>query len=116
MAGVGRARLWFTDRYGPDGSGRQNSPPTSSPYGAFNLGDHVGDVPSDVTDRRRQLARVPVAFMQQVHGNSVAVLTDSPAQPIPATDALVTAVRNLPLAVLVADCLPVLIYEPKVEV
>ncbi len=57
----------------------------------------------------------------QVHGVEIAVAlesdrgrgvrTDHPA--FPATDALVTNVRGLPLAIFVADCVPVYIVEPK---
>ncbi|MCX5759633.1 MAG: polyphenol oxidase family protein [Candidatus Hydrogenedentes bacterium] len=57
----------------------------------------------------------------QVHGVEIAVAGESdrgrgvrPDRPaFPATDALVTNVRGLPLAIFVADCVPVYIVEPK---
>ncbi|HEX5494610.1 MAG TPA: peptidoglycan editing factor PgeF [Mycobacteriales bacterium] len=88
------------------------------PYDAFNLGAHVGDDPAAVGANRRRLAGElgvgadRLAWMDQVHGSAVAVLDRPAARPLPATDALVTAVRGLPLAVVVADCVPVLMADP----
>lgn len=79
--------------------------------GAGNLALHVGDDPAAVQERRFRLeesiAAAPgsLRFMNQVHGNTVAVMgTGSPA---PEADAMVS--RGLPLAVMVADCIPVLL-------
>lgn len=125
MAEVGRVRFGFTDRYGIAGSPPETAAPellaagrpsADSRYGSFNLGDHVGDDPGLVADRRRSLAAKPVVFMAQVHGKQVTAVPSHPGRPVSGTDALVTSARSLPLAVLVADCLPVLIYEPQVEV
>ncbi|MGW1222371.1 polyphenol oxidase family protein [Streptomyces californicus] len=55
-----------------------------------------------------------VVWMNQVHGRDVAVV-DGPwgaDADIPAVDAVVTARRGLPLAVLTADCTPVLLADP----
>jgi len=51
--------------------------------------------------------------MNQVHGNDVAVV-DGPwgDRPVPEVDAVVTARRGLALAVLTADCTPVLLADP----
>ena len=79
--------------------------------GAGNLALHVGDNPSAVRERRAHLERSlgmgseALRFMNQVHGNTVVVMqADSPA---PEADAMVS--RGLPLAVMVADCIPVLL-------
>src|SRR5512145_3154204 len=49
--------------------------------------------------------------MAQVHGRDVAVVDRPPVpgDPAPQADALVTAVPGVALAVLVADCVPVLL-------
>lgn len=80
--------------------------------GAGNLALHVGDSAADVEKRRAALevaagiAPRRFQFMNQVHGNHVAVL-DGPAMPAPTVDSMVG--RNVPLAVMVADCIPVLL-------
>jgi len=58
-----------------------------------------------------------VHYMHQVHGDTVTVLDDAQS-PLPAggTDALVTAARGVALAVLVADCVPVLMADPDAGV
>lgn len=95
---------------------------SAAPYDSFNLGDRVGDDPAAVAANRRRLTRElgladdRVVWMEQVHGRTVAVL-DAPApEPVEATDALVTAVPGLALAVQVADCVPVLLADPEAGV
>jgi YfiH family protein len=88
-----------------------------SPYDSFNLGDHVGDDPEAVAANRARVARElgvgedRLVWMNQVHGTGVAVVDGPQDGPVPATDALVTATRGLVLAVLVADCVPVLLAD-----
>ena len=121
MLGADRIEFWFTDRHGLAGGSGDVSVPTADPrYAGFNLADHVGDDPARVRNHRSELARVvgaPVTFMNQVHGHRVAVIGpgDANGEP-PEADALVTQVPGRPLAVLVADCLPILMYQPEVEV
>lgn len=78
---------------------------------AGNLALHVGDDPAAVAARRAQLeetlgvAPAGLKFMSQVHGSAVVLMTaDSPA---PEADAMVS--HGVPLAVMVADCIPVLL-------
>jgi polyphenol oxidase len=103
-----RPRRVVTDRRG----GRSRSP-----YDSFNLGDHVGDEPADVAANRARVARElgvaddRLVWMQQVHGTGVAVVHGPQEGAVPASDALVTATRGLVLAVLVADCVPVLLAD-----
>jgi YfiH family protein len=96
-------------------------------YGSLNLGGHVGDDPEAVAENRRRLAvalgvnRLTIA--DQRHTDRVAVVTaalagrghdggtDSAAA-FPATDAMITAVPGVALAVLVADCAPVVLFDP----
>src|SRR3954468_4271267 len=103
-----RPRRVVTDRRG----GRSRSP-----YDSFNLGDHVGDDPADVAGNRPRLAReLDVAedrlvWMNQVHGTGVAVVDGPQDGAVPDTDALVTATPGLVLAVLVADCVLILLAD-----
>lgn len=92
---------------------------SQSPYASFNLGDHVGDDPQAVASNRNSLANIiglspdKVVYMEQIHSNTVTVIDEAPAdgQAVEATDALVTTQRGLALAVLVADCVPVLLSD-----
>jgi len=88
-------------------------------YSSFNLGDHVGDDPSAVAANRRRLAEgigVPpqrLVWMEQVHSRTVAVVDGPLPGPLAATDAVVTAARELALVVVAADCVPVLLADEE---
>ncbi|APT93658.1 laccase [Corynebacterium phocae] len=88
---------------------------SASPYDSFNLGDHVGDDPAAVAKNRARLARAvglkDVVYMEQLHTNTVTVVDGPQPVAVPATDALVTTRPRLGLAVLVADCTPVLLAD-----
>ncbi|MDQ2723245.1 MAG: peptidoglycan editing factor PgeF [Actinomycetota bacterium] len=92
---------------------------SSGAYSSFNLGDHVGDDPSAVAANRRRLAEgigVPpqrLVWMEQVHSRTVAVVDGPPSGPLEATDAVVTAARDLALVVVAADCVPVLLADEE---
>ncbi|MFD7440433.1 peptidoglycan editing factor PgeF [Streptomyces sp. NPDC059909] len=107
---MGGAHFAFTDRWGGV---------SAAPYEELNLGGAVGDDPAAVRANRDLAAKslgldpALVVWMNQVHGREVAVV-DGPwgDAPVPAVDAVVTARRGLPLAVLTADCTPVLLADP----
>ncbi|WP_255795240.1 peptidoglycan editing factor PgeF, partial [Mycobacteroides abscessus] len=88
-----------------------------APFDSFNLGDHVGDDPGAVAANRSRLAAalgVPddhVIWMQQVHGDHVHLVEGPGTSTIPETDALVTTEPGIALAVLTADCVPVLFAD-----
>jgi polyphenol oxidase len=88
---------------------------SAGPYGELNLGDHVGDDPVAVGENRRRLRALlgrPVQYMRQVHGRQIAVVGGSGPTAdgsSPVADALITTERDLALAVMVADCLPVVL-------
>ncbi|MFF1923811.1 peptidoglycan editing factor PgeF [Streptomyces sp. NPDC058221] len=112
---AGGAHFSFTDRWGGV---------SAAPCAELNLGGAVGDDPAAVLANRERAARgrgldpAQVVWMNQVHGRDVAVV-DGPwgdAPDIPAVDALVTGRRGLALAVLTADCTPVLLADPVAEV
>ncbi|MET7885458.1 peptidoglycan editing factor PgeF [Streptomyces avermitilis] len=107
---VSGAHFAFTDRWGGV---------SAVPYEELNLGGAVGD-DSDAVRTNRELAAkslgldpVRVVWMNQVHGPDVAVV-DEPwgAAPVAEVDAIVTRRRGLALAVLTADCTPVLLADP----
>lgn len=84
-------------------------------YAGLNLGRHVGDDAAAVTENRRRLDEAfggPVVYMDQCHGARVVVVEDVP-DVAPSCDALVTTAPDLTLAVLVADCVPVLLASPE---
>lgn len=85
---------------------------------AGNLALHVGDDPAEVRRRRQDLAAEAgvgpdgFSFMNQVHGNDVAEIpADAGRGVAPTADALVSA--GAPLAVMVADCVPVVLVGER---
>jgi YfiH family protein len=102
------AQILFTARHGGTSQGG---------FESFNLGDHVWDKPDSVAKNRELLknlmSRVSPVFMNQVHGNSVVEVNAESISPIEA-DALITRKASLPLAVLCADCLPILVKGENV--
>lgn len=98
---------------------------SAAPYRALNLAAHVGDEAAAVAENRRRL-RAELAlpaeplWLAQVHGtevleadrHSAGTAADAAACPpaaAPCADAAITRRAGCVLAVLVADCLPVLI-------
>lgn len=80
-------------------------------WAGLNLGAHVDDAPDAVAENRRRLAdRLgrPVVYMDQCHGAEISVVEGVPERP-PSCDAVVTRSNEVALAVLVADCVPVLL-------
>ena len=83
-------------------------------YSSLNLGDHVGDIAADVSRNRGVLTALhgPMQFMDQVHGNRVAVI-EKVTDLAPTADALVTGISGITLAVMVADCIPLLLTSKQ---
>ncbi|WP_418956561.1 peptidoglycan editing factor PgeF [Streptomyces tritici] len=105
------AHFAFTDRWGGV---------SAAPYEELNLGGAVGDDPEAVRSNRARAAAAlgldpaHVVWMNQVHGADVAVIDRdwTPGTALPPVDALVTDRRDVALAVLTADCVPVLLADP----
>jgi len=112
-----RVRAAFTLRAGGVSTGG---------YGSLNLGAHVGDEAAAVAENRRRVAtalRLPAAplWLSQRHGSAVVAADDvivsaddamasaDERDAAPPGDAAVTWRAGRVLAVLVADCLPVLL-------
>jgi hypothetical protein len=100
------------------------------PFNALNLSFNVSDDPKNVLHNRRVLAEAlgikmeSITTAKQVHNNKVAVVTrnmrgrgasdhDSALDGI---DAMVTNVPNICLMIQVADCVPILFYDPVKKV
>ena len=71
----------------------------------MNLGFHVGDNPELVALNRSIIPNAQ--FMNQVHGNEVVVI-DHLLDTTPTCDAIITTKPEISLAVMVADCIPLL--------
>jgi len=79
-------------------------------YESLNLAQHVGDDPAIVEANRRKIG--PAQFMNQVHGDEI-VLIDAISSEVPTCDGLITTTPNLSLAVMVADCIPLLLISKE---
>ena len=98
---------------------------SAGPYESLNLGLSVGDDPAAVVENRRRVAAAIDAdlgdfvFTGQVHGAGVRVVTAADAgtgalaldEPVPEGDVLVTADPSVVLAILTADCVPVVLVD-----
>ena len=87
--------------------------------GAFlsrNVATHVGDDHATVMANRAGLESdlaLPIQYMDQVHGKTVATIEKQIILP-PTADALLTQVAGIGLAVMVADCIPLLLASAHV--
>jgi YfiH family protein len=103
---------------------------SSGPYATLNLSLSVGDDPARVLENRRRLAAGlgvdPGAFVfaRQVHGAGVRVVGEADRgsgafrldDAIADTDALVTTSPGVVLAILTADCVPIVLHDPVARV
>ncbi|HEV8279327.1 MAG TPA: peptidoglycan editing factor PgeF [Streptosporangiaceae bacterium] len=110
-----------TTRHGGVSAGR---------YATLNLSFAVGDDAANVRENRRRVAAALGAspdtfvFAAQVHGHRVAVVSAadrgrgavSADDAIGPADALVTTEPGIVLAILVADCVPIVLYDPATHV
>jgi len=99
------------------------SPP---PYDSLNLGLRVGDDPGKVVENRELLFRAfgmsleRSVWCRQIHADGVVVVDEADAgrgsreeeSIVKDADALVTDVPGLALCVTLADCVPVVVFDP----
>jgi polyphenol oxidase len=99
-------------------------------YESLNLSFAVGDDPGAVLENRRRVAAAVGAnlgefvFTRQMHGAGVRVVTADDRgsgafvldESVPEADALVTADPSVVLAILAADCVPIVLYDPVAHV
>src|SRR5690606_23253655 len=105
-----QVRGLVTLRHGAGGS--------AAPFDSFNLGTRCGDDPGVVAANRAELGRIAglpsiPAWLRQVHGAGVVRIDRPPADGAgePEADAAVTGTPGVVLAILTADCLPVLLCD-----
>lgn len=99
------AQILFTTRHGGVSIGEKAS---------LNLARHVDDDPESVERNRVIVAErigVPLVFVDQVHSADVHVLPHTGPIPLVTADAMVTDRDDVALAIMVADCLPVLLAD-----
>jgi polyphenol oxidase len=83
----------------------------------MNMSYHVGDHPNIVEENRKLffshigISEREVAVPHQCHSN-IAARVDQPGE-YNSCDALITNTRNIALAVTIADCVPILLFDPK---
>lgn len=88
-----------------------------APFHALNLGKSTADNPDNVAENRRRFCAAldfetnQLAWSKQVHGTDIRHVT-SPGGAA-GFDALISAEPGVMLAVSVADCTPILIYDAK---
>lgn len=95
-------------------------------YGSFNLGLHVKDNPQQVHQNRANLLKAiqiqnpniqQIHWLNQVHGNHVIDIDNLPCQAIAVSaDAHITSRRDTALAIMTADCVPIMICSAQGEV
>jgi polyphenol oxidase len=99
-------------------------------YATLNLSFSVGDEAANVRENRRRAAAALGAdpadfvFAAQVHGDRAEVVsaadrgrgTLAAGDAVGPADALVTATPGTVLAILVADCVPIVLYDPAAHV
>ncbi len=88
------------------------------PYG-LNLSSHVGDSVANVIENRRlfyERIGVPTGskfvYQNQVHSANIHLVSGD-EDIVKESDALITEAVNVVLAVSIADCTPILVYEPE---
>lgn len=84
------------------------------PFDRFNLGNRCGDAAEAVAENRRQLEAAlqlpsPPRWLRQVHGIEVVRFGGQADAVEPDADAAVTSAPGTVLAILTADCLPVVL-------
>jgi len=86
---------------------------SEAPFNALNLGLHVGDEAQRVLENRGRLESAigcsPIRWLTQVHG--VETVEANEKDGTPTADAQWTSALRRPLAVLTADCLPVVMVS-----
>ena len=91
-----------------------------SPFESLNLGLFTEDSPQKVSENRLRffsalgIKEAQTVSSYQVHGDNIKV-ADQPAQ-LEGYDALVTNKAGIFLTITIADCVPILIYDPVRQV
>jgi YfiH family protein len=95
---------------------------SETPYDSLNLALHVKDNPKNVLVNRTRVSQKHnflvenLIYMEQTHSVNISIIKDCSVNRIENCDALITNVKNIPIMVMVADCIPILLYDPKKSV
>ena len=95
-------------------------------YATFNMGYNSGDFPRNVIANRNKLSETleidpaTLIFPKQTHTGTVRVISadffdldeTGKKQFLNETDAVITNLKNICVAIKTADCVPILIYDP----
>lgn len=82
-----------------------------------NLAFHTGDDKNFVIKNRQNLAKKlsykneDLVYMNQIHTANIEVVDENSPKLIENCDSIVTNSKNLPLMVMVADCIPIILYD-----
>ncbi len=82
-----------------------------------NLSYLVDDLKQNVDKNRQTVADImeykdeDLVYMNQVHGNNVQIVDKNSPKIIENCDGIITKEKNLPLMVMVADCIPILFFD-----
>jgi purine-nucleoside/S-methyl-5'-thioadenosine phosphorylase / adenosine deaminase len=103
----------------PHGFTTRGGGASGEPFGSFNLSATVGDDAAAVAcnwEALRGATGLVFARARQVHGDRVAVAREPPppdAEPAEEADAVVSVAQGVAACVAVADCVPILIADPR---
>jgi YfiH family protein len=104
---------FFTDRWGGV---------SQEPFHELNLALHVEDNPIAVLQNRQILADKAnfyidnLIYMDQTHSANISIIKNTLTNKIENCDGIITNQPNIPLMVMVADCIPVLLYDKNKKV
>jgi polyphenol oxidase len=99
-------------------------------FASLNLGFHVGDKSFDVLQNRRIMSDITgidifrFTFANQCHSANIAIVDEGlkgrgavdMKTALPYTDGMITNIPGICLSVLVADCVPIILYDPHKRV
>lgn len=96
-------------------------------FASWNLGVHRGDDDAAVCENYRLAGEImgcgkdDFVVTKQVHGRLVHLACEADRYPVGSDkriecDGFVTNVKNLPIMIYIADCVPVLLHDPEAEV
>lgn len=116
LATLQKNLVWtLSNRYG----GQSNAP-----YEFLNLAFHVGDCAQDVAQNRQLLLQSLgvshrlLVSMEQIHSNRVIIIDQATPLGVESLqgDGMLSNRDDVALLVMVADCNPILLYDPKCDV
>lgn len=103
---------------------------SKEPFDSLNVGLHVTDNKSTVLKNRQEISKYigydikDFVFMEQVHGSNIRIIkkdnkgkgSTSLETAVKNTDAMITNEKGIVLSVFVADCIPIIIYDPHKQI